>query len=58
MAEYRLFIGSVTTDPNSGGVIQTVNGVSMFIPNDSDNADWQRYQAWLAVPGNEPDPAE
>ena len=33
------------------------SGLMGIVPNNSDNADWQAYQAWLAL-GNEPLPAE
>jgi hypothetical protein len=37
------------------GVLDTENG--KYIPNDNDNFDWRKYQAWLAE-GNTPDPAD
>lgn len=33
------------------------DGIIRVVPNDSANADWQKYQAWLAD-DNTPDPAE
>lgn len=44
MGAYRLSSG--------GGVVRTADGA--FIPQDTRNADWNAYQAWLAVP-NTPD---
>jgi len=46
MAAYQLTSGS--------GVIREIDGAS--IPADPRNADWQKYQVWLAVAGNTPDP--
>ena len=45
MASYRLTSGNA--------VIRVSDGAT--IPDDPRNADWQAYQAWLAVP-NTPDP--
>ncbi len=46
MADYRIAAGI--------GVVRTSDGA--FIPSDNANADWHRYQTWLAE-GNTPDPA-
>ena len=40
---------------NSTGVIRTSDNA--LIPADADNADWQKYQQWLAA-GNTPLPAD
>ena len=40
---------------NSTGVIRTSDDA--LIPADADNADWQKYQQWLAA-GNTPLPAD
>ena len=37
------------------GVIRDLNGTITAIPHDPRNADWKRYQKWLAK-GNTPDP--
>jgi hypothetical protein len=45
-------IYTLITD-GSGSVIHDATGI--FIPNDAQNADWIRYQAWVAL-GNTADP--
>ncbi len=38
-----------------GGVIRTSDGA--YIPNASGNRDWRKFQEWLLISGNIPDPA-
>lgn len=35
----------------------TNNEIQIYIPNNKDNKDWQKYQEWLTV-GNEPEQPE
>ena len=51
--------GAYRLTPAIAGAPTTVVRASdgAFIPDDPRNADWVAYQAWLAVPGNTPDPA-
>jgi hypothetical protein len=39
---------------NTNAILRNSDGA--VIPDDQGNADRQAYQAWLAIPGNVPDP--
>lgn len=45
MADYQLTLSDTVLRQSDGA----------FIPKDSANPDWQRYQEWIAA-GNTPDP--
>ena len=42
---------------NFSGVLKTLNGITMHIPINLDNTDYQEYLAWVAE-GNTPEPAD
>lgn len=45
---YKLILNSTSIGLSDGGII----------PENPTNADWQDYQDWLKIPGNEPLPAD